>query len=508
MKMKHKPQLKFWQIWNMSFGFLGIQFGFALQNSNVSRIFQTLGAEIDDIAILWIAAPVTGLLVQPIVGYLSDNTWNKFGRRRPYFTIGAIFTTLAIFIMPNSPSLWVAAGMLWMMDASINISMEPFRAFVGDMLPEEQTTQAFAMQSFFIGVGGVVASSLPWLMTNWLDVSNTAPEGVVPQSVLYSFYIGGTILFLAVMWTVHSTKEYSPELLKQYNEAEETKLNQDFSNFEEHKSSSEYRNVGLFWLTFGAILTAVINWQSLAKELYILSIGVTTFGLMLNLAAYLKSQEKTQNGFYQVIEDLFHMPTTMKQLGVAQFLTWFSLFTMWIYTTAAVADYHYGTRDVTSALYNEAADWVGILFATYSGFAALAAFTIPIIAKKSSRKFAHLINLFLGGLGLISFVFIQDPKFLIIPMIGVGIAWASILSLPYSILIAAVPAKKIGVYMGIFNFFIVLPQILAATILGLLMRTVFNDEPINAIIFAGICFIASGLLMLRVQDVNDRKTNA
>ncbi len=505
--MSQKPQLNFWQIWNMSFGFLGIQFGFALQNSNVSRIFQTLGAEIDDIAILWIAAPLTGFLVQPIVGDLSDNTWNKYGRRRPYFTIGAILTTLAIFVMPNSPTLWIAAGMLWIMDASINISMEPFRAFVGDMLPEEQTTKAFAMQSFFIGVGGVVASSLPWLMTNWLDVSNTAAEGVVPPSVLYSFYIGGTILFLAVMWTVYSTKEYSPEQLKEYNDAEEEKLNQDFSNFDEHKSSSEFRKMGLFWIVLGAIFTFILQSQSLAKELYILSLGIIVFGFLLIIAAALNTKGKTNNGFYQILEDLFHMPTTMKQLGLAQFLTWFSLFTMWIYTTAAVADYHYGTRDATSALYNDAADWVGILFATYSGFAALAAFTIPVFAKKTSRKFAHLVNLSLGGIGLISFVFIKDPVFLIIPMIGIGIAWASILSLPYSILIAAVPPRKIGVYMGIFNFFIVLPQILAATILGLLMRTVFNDEPINAIIFAGICFIASGLLMLRVQDVEDRKTS-
>ena len=503
--MSQKPRLSFWQIWNMSFGFLGIQFGFALQNSNVSRIFQTLGAEIDDIAILWIAAPVTGLLVQPIIGYLSDNTWNKFGRRRPYFTIGAIFATLAIFVMPNSPSLWIAAGMLWIMDASINVSMEPFRAFVGDMLPEDQTTSAFAMQSFFIGIGGVVASSLPWIMSNWLDVSNTAPSGVVPESVLYSFYIGGTVLLVTIMWTVYSTKEYPPEELEAYNHAEEKNLNQDFSNFEVHKSSAEFRNNGTLLTIIGIAITALVYWQTLAKELYILSFGVISFGIILHIAALLNSKERTSNGFYQVIEDLYHMPTTMKQLGTAQFLTWFSLFTMWIYTTAAVADYHYGTRDVTSAVYNEAADWVGILFATYSGFAALAAFTIPILAKKISRKIAHLINLSLGGVGLMSFVMIKDPAFLVIPMAGIGIAWASILSLPYSILIAAVPPRKIGVYMGIFNFFIVLPQILAATILGILMRNVFNDEPINAIIFAGICMICSGLLMLRVQDVNDRK---
>ena len=217
--MNDKPQLNFWQIWNMCFGFIGIQFGFALQNSNVSRIFQTLGAEVDDIPILWIAAPVTGLLVQPIIGYMSDNTWNRFGRRRPYFLVGAVLATAALFYMPNSPALWVAAGMLWIMDASINISMEPFRAFVGDMLPNKQRTQGFAMQSFFIGVGAVVASALPWMMTNWFDIANTAPLGEIPDSVKYSFYCGGAALFLAVTWTVMKTKEYSPEELAQHEAA-------------------------------------------------------------------------------------------------------------------------------------------------------------------------------------------------------------------------------------------------------------------------------------------------
>ena len=194
--MKNKPTLGFWQIWNMCFGFMGIQFGFALQNANVSRIFQTLGAEVDDIPILWIAAPLTGLIVQPIIGYMSDRTWTGLGRRRPYFLGGAILASAALIFMPNSPTLWIAAGMLWIMDASINISMEPFRAFVGDNLPEKQRTTGFAMQTFFIGVGAVVASALPWVLTNWLSIANEAPPGVIPDSVKISFYVGGIAFLL------------------------------------------------------------------------------------------------------------------------------------------------------------------------------------------------------------------------------------------------------------------------------------------------------------------------
>ncbi len=507
--MTTKPRLSFWQIWNMSFGFLGIQFGFALQNSNVSRIFQTLGAEIDEIAILWIAAPLTGLIVQPIVGYMSDNTWTKRGgRRRPYFTYGAIFTTLAIFIMPNSPALWIAAGMLWIMDASINVSMEPFRAFVGDMLDDEQSTTAFAMQSFFIGVGGVVASSLPWLMTNWMGISNVAAEGVVPQSVLYSFYIGGTVLFLAVMWTVFSTKEYSPEQLEEFNKTADKDLGHDFTEDQIVKTASDYRKGGVVWIILGLITTGIIYSQTFDKQLYILTMGSIAFGIIQIIGATLKDKGHTNNGFYEVLDDLFHMPKTMKQLGFAQFLTWFSLFTMWIYTTPAVADYHYGTTDVTSALYNDAADYVGILFASYSGFAALAAFTIPVFVRKTNRKFAHMINMFIGGAGLISFLIVKDPAWLVLSMACVGFAWASVLSIPYAILIAAVPSKKIGVYMGIFNFFIVLPQILAASILGVLLRTIFDGQPIYAVTFAGFCMFVSGLMMMRVDDVADRKAKA
>ncbi len=496
--MADKPRLSFWQIWNMSIGFLGIQFGFSLQNANVSRIFQTLGAHIDDIAILWIAAPVTGLVVQPIIGYMSDNTWNKMGRRRPYFLVGAILATISLFIMPNSPSLWIAAGVLWIMDASFNISMEPFRAFVGDMLSEEQTTKAFAMQSFFIGVGGVVASALPWMMTNWLGVSNVAEPGIIPDSVMYAFYTGGAILFLSVFWTVYKTKEYSPEQMASFSETKSSQTKEPIKKIK--RTSAQYLNGAFIWMSVGIIFTFIIYYQQLDKQLYVLSGGFIVFAILQWLASILQKNNRVNNGFYKVVEDLFHMPKIMKQLSFVQFLTWFSLFTMWIYTTAAVADFHYGTRDTSSLAYNQAGDWVGILFSAYSGFAALTAFLIPVLARKLNRRLTHLINLCLGGLGLISFYFIHDPQYLIIAMVGVGIAWASILSIPYSILVSAVPAKKIGVYMGIFNFFIVIPQILAASVLGVLMRHVFSDKPIYALMFGGVCMIVAGLSMLWVDS--------
>ncbi len=492
-----KPRLSFWQIWNMSFAFLGIQFGFALQNANASRIFQTLGAEINEIAILWIAAPVTGLLVQPIIGYMSDKTWTRWGRRRPYFTIGAVFTTLALFVFPNSPSVWIAAGMLWMIDASINISMEPLRAFVGDMLPDEQSISAFSMQSFFIGVGGVVASSLPWMLTNWGGVSNVAAEGVIPDTVIYSFYVGGSILFLAVMWTVIKNKEYTPKQLEEFNAS--NKSESDNIKIESSLPVSNFTKIGAVITIVGLIFTYAVNLLTLEKELYILTIGSASFGVLLLIAGILKSNNP-KNPLVEVLEDILQMPKQMQKLGVAQLLSWFSLFSMWIYTTPTVASYHYGITDTTSQSYNDAADWVGILFAVYSGVTAIYAMLIPKLVAKTNRKIAHLVNMTCGGLGLISFYFISDPQLLVFSMIGVGIAWASILSIPYSILVAVVPSKKIGVYMGIFNFFIVLPQIIAASILSIVLNVMFDGQSIFVIMFAGFCMIGSGLLILRVQD--------
>ena len=412
---------------------MGIQFGFALQNANVSRIFETLGANKDELPILWLAAPVTGLLVQPIIGYYSDRTWHKkWGRRRPFFAIGAILATIALILMPNSTALWMAVIMLWLMDASINISMEPFRAYVGDMLPDEQRTTGFAMQSFFIGVGAVVASLLPWIFSNWFGVSNISDTGGIPPSVKWSFYAGAFAYITAVMWTVFNSEEYPPEDLEALKKENEEK--------------------GIF------------------------------------------------GGLAESFMGIFKMPKTMLQLAVVQFFSWFALFAMWIYTTSAVTSHIYGTSDTTSAMYNDGADWVGILFAVYNGIAAFAAFLLPVLAKRTSRKVTHMIALTSGGIGLISIYFFSDPNLLWIPMIGIGIAWASILSIPYAMLSSSLPSDKMGYYMGVFNFFIVIPQIVAAGILGFILSTFFNNVSIYALIVGGVSMILAGILSLRVDD--------
>ncbi|WKV11121.1 MFS transporter [Marivirga harenae] len=433
-----KPKLSFWEIWNMSFGFLGIQFGFALQNANVSRIFETLGAEKESLPILWLAAPVTGLIVQPIIGYYSDKTWiPKWGRRRPFFAIGAILATIALFIMPNSPSLWIAAGMLWVMDGSINVSMEPFRAFVGDMLPNEQRSKGFALQAFFIGIGAVVASVLPYVLTNWLGFSNEAPDGQIPDSVKWSFYIGGVAFLAAVMWTVFNTKEYPPEDI-----------------------------------------------EKLKKE---------------------NSERGVFTGLAESFMGIFKMPKTMVQLAFVQFFSWFALFAMWIYTTPAVTEHIYGTTDPKSILYNEGANWVGVMFGVYNGVAAFAAFLLPKLSKYFGRKGTHMIALFCGAAGLISIFYISDPNLLVFSMIGVGIAWASILSLPYAMLSSALPFDKMGYYMGVFNFFIVIPQIVAAGILGFILKNFFSNDAIYALIIGGTSLILAGILSLFVTDDDKEK---
>ena len=494
--MRQKPQLNFWQIWNMCFGFLGIQFGFALQNANVSRIFQTLGAEIEELPILWVAAPLTGLIVQPIVGYFSDRTWNRLGRRRPYFLGGAIVASLALLFMPNSPYLWVAAGMLWIMDASINISMEPFRAFVGDNLPKSQRTLGFAMQSFFIGIGAIVASALPWILANWFDVSNTAAAGQIPDSVKWSFYVGGAVFLLAVSYTVFSSKEYSPDEIAEFEEAEEDVAGSDAY---EPRTSGQYQKGGVGWLIAGAALCSWIIAQGLDKQLYILGIGAMVFGVIQIVVGYMQSRQKVNNGLYRIIDDLFHMPRVMKQLALVQLFSWFALFAMWIYATAAVTSYHFGSTDVTSQAYNDGADWVGVLFASYNGFAAIAALFIPLLARRLGCRMSHLLNLSIGGISLISFMLIKDPNWLILPMVGVGIAWASILSLPYALLSDVLPTAKMGVYMGIFNFFIVIPQLIAASVLGLLLREFFDGQGIYGLMIGGVMMILAGFTTLLVD---------
>ena len=504
--MKKKPALSFWQIWNMSFGFLGIQFGFALQNANVSRIFETLGAKVDDIPILWIAAPVTGLIMQPIIGHMSDKTWNRFGRRRPYFMVGAILASLALLIMPNSPALWVAAGLLWMMDASINVSMEPFRAFVGDMLPSEQRTTGFAMQSFFIGTGAVVASALPYILTNWFGVENVASVGErIPPSVKLSFYLGGAVFLLAVIWTVFSTKEYSPEELAEFEAEHKQSIQVEQPEYQSSGSLlPTFIKNGLIWLLIGIAGSVLILQMGWEKELYILSVGLGIFGLILLISAWYTRQGMVHNGFVEVITDLMNMPKTMKQLAVVQFFSWFALFAMWIYSTSAVTNHIYGTSDTSSALYNEGANWVGVLFATYNGFAAVVAFLLPVLAKYTSRKMAHAVALVCGGLGLASFYVVKDPHMLLLSMLGVGFAWASILSMPYAILTGSLPARKMGTYMGIFNFFIVIPQILAASILGFFTKVLFQGHAIYALILGGVSLLVAALSVLFVDDVDQK----
>lgn len=495
-----KRKLGFWEIWNMSFGFLGIQFGFALQNANTSRIFETLGAKVDEIPILWIAAPVTGLIIQPIIGYFSDRTWTKLGRRRPYFLVGAILSSIALFLMPNSPSLWIAAGTLWIMDASINVSMEPFRAFVGDNLPAKQRTLGFAMQSFFIGTGAVVGSLLPYLFTNLFGVSNTAAPGIIPDSVKWSFYIGGVVFLVAVLWTVFKSKEYSPAELHAFEMQEKEALGKvEIDDFETKHNISKQFGLGIFMTILGALVSFYIYEKSLTKELYILFIGLIVIGALFMLSSGLRNK-KVKNGFTIIMTDLLNMPKTMKKLSLVQFFSWFALFSMWIYTTQAVTGHVFGTTDTTSKLYNDAADWVSVLFTVYNGVAAAVAFLLPVVAKKVGIRMTHLLALVAGGIGLISIYFITDKTVLLVPMIGVGIAWASILSMPYAMLSGSLPAAKMGYYMGVFNFFVVIPQIVAATILGFVVKQFFNDEPIYALIIGGFSMIIAGLLTLRVNE--------
>ncbi len=488
----------------MSFGFLGIQFGFALQNANVSRIFETLGASVEDIPILWIAAPVTGLVVQPIIGYFSDRTWNRLGRRRPYFLGGALLASAALVFMPNSPALWIAAGTLWIMDASINISMEPFRAFVGDNLPSAQRTTGFAMQSFFIGTGAVVASVMPWVLTEQFGVSNEAPRGQIPDSVRLSFYLGAAVFFVAVLWTVIRSFEYSPEEMSSFIE------NQEREGFvKEARTRAEYAAHGTGQIRMGAVFLAagilLSLWLARAGvyQVIVLSAGLAFAGVLLVASGLMQRGGRYDNGFVTILNDFQDMPRTMRQLAWVQFFSWFALFAMWIYTTAAVTTHVYGTHDTASALYNEGANWVGVCFGAYNGIAAVVAFMIPVLARRTSRKVAHMLCLLAGAAGLLSIFVIKEPLLLLGSMVGVGIAWASILSMPYAILTGSLPPSKMGYYMGVFNFFIVIPQIVAAAILGFVVGRVFGGEAIYALLVGGISLVVAAALTLRVEDHDD-----
>ena len=495
--MKRKPQLQFWQLWNMSFGYVGIQYGFALQNANVSRIFETLGAKVEAIPILWVAAPVSGLLIQPIIGHMSDKTWNRLGRRKPYFLIGAILSSLALLLMPNSPALWAAAGMLWIMDASINVTMQPFRAFIGDMLPDKQRTQGFAVQTFFIGASSVVASISPYLFTKWLHIANTAPAGQIPPSVKWSFYVGAVAFLLTVLWTVFRVREYSPEEQEQFNSQSATGGQADDSEIRLNTISC-YRQ-GAAWLFVGLALTYFVKVFEWYQGLYILSFGAAIFGI-LQLMAAKRYSAGTIDSMVEIVHDLQNMPGTMKQLALVTMLTWFAMFAMFIYSTSAVTSFHFGSIDPKSELYNNGANWVGVLMAVYNGVSAIVAFLLPVVTRKVGRVATHVVCLIIGGLGLMSIYVFRDPNLLLISMTAVGIAWASLLTIPYAILSSAVSHKKMGVYMGMFNLFVVIPQILAAALLGLLVRKVFHAQAIFAIVLGGAAMVLSGLLMAFVKD--------
>ncbi|MDH6342291.1 maltose/moltooligosaccharide transporter [Parabacteroides sp. PFB2-12] len=452
--MKAKPFLSVWQILNMTFGFLGIQFGFALQNANSSRILQIYGADVEHLSLFWLAAPLTGMIVQPLIGHYSDRTWNRLGRRRPFFLVGAILTTIALILMPNaglfispetthailSPVL-IGAGMLMIMDASINVTMEPFRALVGDMLPAEQHTVGFSIQTFLIGIGAVVGSLMPSLMNRFFGFSNMAEPGEVADNVKYAFYVGAAVLFVCVLWTIVTTKEYSPKELAEFSGEEAD-----------------------------------------------------------------KPKEKHRNGLMEIIYDIAHMPKVMWQLGICQFFAWFALYSMWVYSTPAIAEHVYHSPDPSSAGYAAAGDKVGELFSVYNFVAMLFALLLIPIAKKWGRKSTHAICLTLGGLGLMSLYFLTDTNVMIVSMIGVGIAWASILAMPYAILSDSLPAEKMGTYMGIFNFFITLPQITNGIIHGWIVRNVYGGHPMYALLTGGIflLFAAIAVVFVKTKTAHSR----
>jgi maltose/moltooligosaccharide transporter len=488
-----KPALTFVQIWNMCFGFLGLQFAFALQNANVSRIFQSLGADLDQIPVMWIAAPLTGLMVQPVIGYLSDRTWTRLGRRKPYFVIGAVLAASALWLMPRAPTLWFAAALLWLLDASINVSMEPFRAFVGDQLAPAQRPLGYAMQSFFIGLGAVVASALPWIMAQFgFSNSGASADGraVIPLTVRHAFDTGAVVLLLAILWTVVRTREYPPDQLQSFSDAIPPPAPQPRLD----GASGSQR--GALWSGGGLIGVSLIWGLGLDRQLYLVCAGALLWGLALLTHGLIQGR----GGFGTVMRDLEAMPDTMRRLAPVQFFSWLGLFAMWIYTTAAVAQVHFGSSDPRSDAFNQGANWVGVLFATYNGCAAVAAVFIPMLVNRVGLRFSHLINLWVGGAALLSFLVIRNPYWLLASMAGVGVAWASILSLPYVLLSDSLPAQKMGLYMGIFNFYIVIPQLVAASVLGLLLKRLFDGAPIYALAIGGVSFLISGALVLRVAE--------
>ncbi|MBX7483392.1 MFS transporter [Qipengyuania sp. 6D47A] len=497
--LREKPRQNFAGLWNISFGFFGIQIGFALQNANMSRVFQTLGSSIDDLPALWVAAPLTGLLVQPIIGHLSDRTWNRLGRRRPYFLTGAILSAIALFLMPLSPAmgapLLFAAAMLWMLDASLNISMEPFRAFVGDMLRADQHAAGYAVQTAFIGAGAVVGSIFPWFLEH-LGVSNVAADGGLPDTVRWSFWGGGLALFAAVMWTILTTHEYSPEEQAAFAgaEPEEASLQPVRA-----LASKSYLGSAL-WIAAGLVVILTVDGFGLEKEVLLLGALLALYGLLSAFGIHFAKRGRTANMLSSIVGDFSGMPEVMKRLALVQFFSWSALFIMWINTTPVVTQYVFGSTDTASAAYNEGANWVNVLFTVYNGVAAVAALALlPSLSRRFGQVITHSICLTLGATGFLMFFLVRDANILLLAEIGIGIAWASILAMPYAILASNLPQAKLGIYMGLFNIFIVVPQLLVATVMGSVMQAFFPGEPIWTMLFAAILWLISAAAMLRVR---------
>jgi maltose/moltooligosaccharide transporter len=506
---RNKPRLSFWQIWNMSFGFLGIQFGFELQNSNVSRIFETLGANKDDIPILWIAAPLTGLLVQPIIGYYSDRTWSpRWGRRRPFFAIGAILATLALFVMPNSSALWMAGGMLWILDASINISMEPFRAFVGDKLPSEQRTSGFAMQSFFIGVGSVIAAALPWIFNNWFHLSNTAPSGEIPPSVKWAFYAGGVAFILAVMYTVFTSTETPPADMEAFRRENAQAgildgVKESFMGIFYMPTAMRQLAIVQFFTWFALFSMWIYSTNAVTSNIYDMKVDN---GLYARITGFISAEEGRATDA-KVKKELGSLQNDIKEINQFQADQPNKIITInmanYYLSHAQPAEADKTELQRVQQQYNDGADWLSLASSVRNGVAAVFAFIIPLIAARTSRRRTHMLCLLIGGVGLLSLKFITNPDLIMVSMAMVGVAWASILSMPYAILAGSLPANRMGYFMGVFNFFIVIPQIVAATILGWATMHLFHGNTLNTLALGGVSMIVAGVFTLWVKDNDD-----
>ncbi|MGW8204960.1 MFS transporter (plasmid) [Sphingomonas bisphenolicum] len=488
-----KPRQGLAGLWNISFGFFGIQIGFALQNANMSRVFQSLGSSIDDLSALWVAAPLTGLLVQPIVGHLSDRTWlGRLGRRRPYFLAGAILSALALLGMPQSDGLLMAALLLWMLDASLNISMEPFRAFVGDMLRKDQHTIGYAVQTAFIGAGAVAGSLFPYLLDH-LGVANVAAAGQVPDTVRYSFWAGAAALLAAVLWTVSTTREYAPDQMRAFADADETAT---------PAPDLASRAIGpcFAWIGAGAVVALLVALWAMEKEVYLLAALLAGYGLASLIAIHLARTGRSAHMLAHIVGDIGGMPPIMRRLALIQFFSWSALFIMWIHTTPVVAQYMFGSADPASAAYQAGGNWVGVLFSVYNGVAAIAALTLlPWLAGRIGKAPTHALCLVAGAAGFASFLVVRDPDLLLLSEVGVGIAWASILAMPYAMLASSLPQAKLGVYMGVFNIFVVLPQLLVATAMGSVMKAFFPGDPIWTMAFAAGTLLLAALATLRIR---------